>query len=477
MKKPLRVLKADSRAGRKRLDRLTRRGEVVLDPRTVRRAGRIVDRVRRKGDGALLDAVRRLDGWKAESVGELGLPEAPSPSEGDHAVDRDRLPLDFEDALEQAISAVEAYHRRQVHPGFRLDEDGVVLEERRTPLGRVGVYVPGGRASYPSTVVMSAVPARIAGVPEIVVATPPSTLFARGGPNAEAGAVLRYTLRRLGVGEVWGMGGAHAVAALAYGTATIRRVDKIVGPGNAWVTAAKNRVAGDVAIDGVAGPSEVVIVADGDSGSADPSPRAELLASDLLAQAEHDPRAAAVLITDDRDLAGEVARRVGERLTQLPADETARESLERFGAAFVVRDLDAARTLIEALAPEHLQLVGPRAEALAETDLPAGAIFLGLDTPEVFGDYVAGPSHVLPTCGTARFASALGVEDFVRRSHVIRYSRAAARRDAPAAAAFADAEGLPAHAASARLRARPGSGGGSAPERANESTEPDEEAR
>lgn len=467
MKGPLRVLKADSRAGRKALGRLTRRGEMVIDPRTVRRAGRIVDRVRRKGDAALLDAVRRLDGWKADSAAELALPKAASQPDHDHAVDRDRLPLDFEDALEEAVAAVEAYHRHQVHPGFRLDENGVVLEERRTPLRRVGLYVPGGRASYPSTVVMTAVPARIAGVPEIVVATPPSTLFAREGPNAEAGAVLRYTLRRLGIGEVWGMGGAQAVAALAYGTATVRRVDKIVGPGNAWVTAAKSRVAGDVAIDGVAGPSEVVIVADGSSAAGE----ADLVAADLLAQAEHDPRAAAVLITDGRDLARDVARQVGERLTELPTTETARESLERFGAAFVVRDLDAARTLIEALAPEHLQLVGPGAEGLAEAELPAGAIFLGPDTPEVFGDYVAGPSHVLPTCGTARFASALGVEDFVRRSHVIRYSREAAGRDAPAAAAFADAEGLPAHASSARLRARPASGGGPVP------GESDEEAR
>jgi histidinol dehydrogenase len=468
MKGPLRVLKADSRAGRKALARLTRRADAVLDPATGRRARKIVDRIRRKGDRALLDAVRRLDGFASESVAELEW----SAREGSEPVDRDRLPLDFEDALETAIAAVESYHRHQVHEGYRLEEDGVELEERRTPLERVGLYVPGGRASYPSTAVMTAVPARVAGVRQIVVATPPATLFAQDGPLGAAGAVLRYTLRRLGVDEVWGMGGAHAVAALAYGTQTVRRVDKIVGPGNAWVTAAKSLVAGDVAIDGVAGPSEVVIVADAGPEDGAPADRIEQTAADLLAQAEHDPRAAAVLITGDAGFAREVARRVAARLPDLATEETARESLERFGAAFVVRSLDDALPLIEALAPEHLQLVGPGAEALAGRGLPVGALFVGSDTPEVFGDYVAGPSHVLPTCGTARFASALGVEDFVRRSHVIRYSREAARRSAPVAAVFADAEGLPAHAQSARLRARtrsgrgsrPGSGGGPASE-------------
>jgi len=298
-------------------------------------------------------------------------------------------------------------------------------------------------------VVMAAVPARLAGVSEIVVATPPATLFAA----TPAGAALRYTLRRLAIDEVWGMGGAHAVAALAYGTETIRRVDKIVGPGNAWVTAAKSLVAGAVAIDGVAGPSEVVIVVDGADDGGRAASRAERVAADLLAQAEHDPRAAAVLITDSAPLAKEVARQVAAALPELATAATARKALATFGAAFVVPSIEEAVPLVEAIAPEHLQLVGPAAEALADRPLPAGAIFVGADTPEVFGDYVAGPSHVLPTCGTARFASALGVEDFVRRSHLIRTTSAAARRMAPAAAVLADAEGLPAHARAARLRA------------------------
>ncbi len=339
--------------------------------------------------------------------------------------------------IERAIAAVERFHQLQVRTGYRLEEDGTEIEERITPLRRVGLYVPGGRASYPSTVVMTVVPARLAGVEEIVVATPPGAF--------QSSAALRHTLARLGVTEVWGMGGAHAVAALAYGTETIQRVDKIAGPGNAWVTAAKKLVVGDVAIDGLAGPSEVVIVAD---GSADPGD----VAADLLAQAEHDPLAAAVLICTDARLAKRVSAEVDRQLADLSTAETARASLDNFGAALVVETLEEALALVERIAPEHLQLVGPEAEALAPRVRSAGAIFIGAATPEVFGDYVAGPSHVLPTCGSARFASALGVEDFLRRSHTIRFTPGAASRRAAAAAALADAEGLPAHAAAARRR-------------------------
>jgi histidinol dehydrogenase len=284
---------------------------------------------------------------------------------------------------------------------------------------------------------MTVVPARVAGVEEIVVATPPGSY--RSNP------ALRHTLARLGVTEIWGMGGAHAVAALAYGTETVRRVDKIAGPGNAWVTAAKKLVVGDVAIDGLAGPSEVLIVAD---ASADPGD----VAADLLAQAEHDPLAAAVLITTDTRLAKRVSAEVDRQLEDLSTAETVRASLGNFGAALVVEDLEEALDLAERIAPEHLQLVGPEAEALAPRVRSAGAVFIGAATPEVFGDYVAGPSHVLPTCGSARFASSLGVEDFLRRSHTIRFTSGAASRRAAAAATLADAEGLPAHAAAARRR-------------------------
>jgi histidinol dehydrogenase len=434
---PLQVLAAGSRAGLRRIAAIAGRGATVLDARTLRQAAQIVDKVRGGGDRALLALARRLDGATVAGVAELRL-SVPAA-----ATVRGQLPPGFAEALERAIAAVERFHAPQVRQGYRLaggpagGDDGVELEERVTPLGRVGIYVPGGRANYPSTVVMTVVPARLAGVAQIVVATPPA--------GFAASPALRYTLARLEVEEVWGIGGAHAVAALAYGTASLRRVDKIVGPGNAWVTAAKRLVAGDVAIDGLAGPSEVVVVAD---AGADPA----LIAADLLAQAEHDPLAAAVLITPQRELARLVAAAVSTQLAGLPTAATARAALSGMGCALVVAGWDEALALVEQIAPEHLQLVGAGAEALAGRVRSAGAIFLGAATSEVFGDYVAGPSHVLPTGGSARFASALGVEDFLRRSHAVRFSPAAAARWAEAAACLADAEGLPAHAAAARRR-------------------------
>jgi histidinol dehydrogenase len=429
---PIEVLKADSRAGRRAVERLVRRGESVLDAKTLSRAEKIIRDVRKKGDRALLDYAQKLDGAAAESVAGLSL----SPLPGD-ATDGAGLPSGFVEALERAIVAVERFHAPQARTGYRLEEEGVELEERVTPLQRVGLYVPGGRASYPSTVVMTVVPARVAGVKEIAIATPPGSY--------RANPALRYTLARLGVTEIWGMGGAHAVAAFAYGTETIRRVDKIAGPGNAWVTAAKKLVVGDVGIDGLAGPSEVVIVAD---PTADPGE----VAADLLAQAEHDPKAAAVLITTDAKLAKKVSAEIDRQLADLATAETARASLGNFGAALVVGGLEEALELVERIAPEHLQLVGRDAEVLALHVRAAGAIFIGAATPEVFGDYVAGPSHVLPTCGSARYASSLGVEDFLRRSHTIRFTPVAASHRAAAAAALADAEGLPGHAAAARRR-------------------------
>jgi histidinol dehydrogenase len=474
---PLQIVEAGSRAGRRRLAELTARGVAVLDARTVRAAAKIVAEVRAGGDRALVALARRLDGSTARDAAGLRLrravgsklrgaagsrlhgaagsrlhgaagggagdpvPRGDAPADPGEAAD---LPAGFPEALERAIGAVERFHAPQARSGYRLaSEEGVELDERRLPLARVGIYVPGGRASYPSTLVMTVIPARLAGVGEIVVATPAAAFH--------GSAALRHTLDRLGVEEVWGLGGAQAVAALAYGTESLRRVDKIVGPGNAWVTAAKRLVAGDVAIDGTAGPSEVVIVAGGD---ADP----ELLAADLLAQAEHDPLAVAVLITPDERLARRVRKAVTAQLASLAAAAgaasaaTARAALARFGAILVVGDWEEALELVERIAPEHLQLVGDGAEELAERVRAAGAVFIGASSPVVFGDYVAGPSHVLPTCGSARFASALGVEDFLRRSHTVRFSPAAAARWAEAAACLASAEGLPAHAAAARRR-------------------------
>ncbi len=433
----LNIVKADSRPGRKLMARLRRRGDGVLDSRVLEDTGRIVASVRRGGDRALLKAVRKYDRSPARTIDELRM--AVSPSERTE----ETLAPGVEEALERAIAAVERYHERQVHPGYRIHESGVELTERRTALGRVGIYVPGGRAAYPSTAVMTVVPARLAGVEDIAVLTPPRAW--------QESSALRFVLRRLGVDEVWGMGGAQAVAALAYGTESVKPVDKIVGPGNAWVTAAKHLVSGEVAIDGLAGPSEVVIVATGD---ADPA----LVAADLLAQAEHDPRALALLVTDRRKLAKEVAGELGRQLKGLPTADVARQALD---SALVVADLDQAVALVDEIAPEHLQLIGTDAEALAERIRNASAIFVGATSPVAFGDYLAGPSHVLPTAGTARYASALGVEDFVRRSHVVRFDAAAAKRAASATATLADAEGLPAHAAAARKRLEipPASGG------------------
>ncbi|MCG8458079.1 MAG: histidinol dehydrogenase, partial [Holophagales bacterium] len=429
---------ADSRAGIAALEGLERRGEAILDRKVSKKAASIVESVRQGGDRALLGAVRRFDGVATgrtaavKTVADLRLTA--------ERADRRRLPPGFEHALERAIVAVERYHEHQRHPGFKLADSGVELVEHRRPFGRVGIYIPGGRATYPSSVVMTVTPARLAGVQEIVIATPRSG-FARS-------PALRHAIERLGVSEVWAMGGAHAVAALAYGTETIRRVDKIVGPGNAWVTAAKHLVSAHVAIDSLAGPSEVVIVAAGDG--VDP----ELVAADMLAQAEHDPQATALLLTDRAKLAKAVAKELRRQLKSLATAGVARESLRTRGLVVVVPDMETALSWTERIAPEHLQLVGAPAEALAEKVRNAGAVFVGEHTPEVFGDYLAGPSHVLPTTGAARYSSALGVEDFVRRSHVIRFDAEAARRCSAAASNLAEVEGLPAHAASARLRGR-----------------------
>jgi histidinol dehydrogenase len=430
----LRLVKIDSRRGGREMERLRGRGRSTIDRRTMRRTRAIIDQIRRKADRALLALVAELDGVAAATVTALRQPLTP--------IDelRRRLPAAFADALERAIAAVDAFHAPQVRPGYEQERDGVWLEERRHPLRRVGVYVPGGRFPYPSTVLMTVIPARLAGVEEIVVATPPRALA--------ASLALRYTLARLDVREIWGMGGAHAVAALAYGTETVRSVDKIVGPGNVWVTAAKQLVAGDVGIDGLPGPTEIVVLAD---ATADPA----LVAADLLAQAEHDVLAAAILVTNDRRLAKAVDEQIDLQLATLPTAPIAREAIERHGVALLVEDLERGLDLVEAIAPEHLQLMGEGPEALVDRVSRAGAVFVGRASTAVFGDYVAGPSHVLPTAGSARWASALGVDDFIRRSHCIRYSAGAARDWAETAATLASIEGLEAHAAAARRRLGP----------------------
>lgn len=427
----LRRVKMSSRNGERELLRLAKRGRQVIDRKTQRQAAQIVRDIRRKGDRALLAAVQKYDGIAVKRAADLRMPLWDGKM--------NTLPVGFVDAFEEVINAIDRFHAPQVRQGYRLEEDGVELEELHTPLRRVGIYIPGGRFPYPSSVAMTVIPARLAGVEEIVVVTPP-----KGYRTSPA---LRYALDRLSVQEIWGIGGAQAIGALAWGTETVKRVDKIVGPGNSWVSAAKQAVSGIVGTDGVPGPTEVVIFAD---GKVDP----DLIAADLLAQAEHDTLASAILVTTDQALVKAVDLALVEQLAALTSDEVARESLRTFGCALLVDDLEHGLSVTESIAPEHLQLIGRGPEGLAHRIRSAGAIFVGESTPEVFGDYIAGPSHVLPTCGSARFASALGVDDFIRRSHLLRFSREAAARVAEQAAMMADVEGLEAHAASARRRAR-----------------------
>jgi histidinol dehydrogenase len=392
---------------------------------------RIIADVRARGDAALLEYTARFDGFGPATA-------AGSSSPGDFEAAEKTI----EPAVRKARArrrAIERYHAAALPKSWRMtDEHGSVLGQDVRPLERVGIYIPGGRAAYPSTVLMTAVPARVAGVREIVLVTPP------GRDGAVPAAVLAAA-RIAGVTEGWRIGGAQAIAALAYGTPTIRRVDKIVGPGNIYVALAKSKVFGDVGIDMVAGPSEVVVVAD---RHADPA----LVAADLLAQAEHDPMARALLITDAPELLPRVQAALDAQLARLSRRAIATESLAANGAFILVADLEAAVDLANRLAPEHLELMVGVPAALLPRVKSAGAVFLGAHTPEVVGDYVAGPNHVLPTAGTARFASPLGTDDFVKRSSVLEYSASGLAAALPHLGALARVEGLDAHARAAEIR-------------------------
>jgi histidinol dehydrogenase len=339
------------------------------------------------------------------------------------------------EAIAFAAARIAAYHERQRPADTRfVDEAGVELGWRWTPLESVGVYVPGGRAAYPSTVLMNCVPARAAGVDRIAMVTPPGRLE----PAVLAAA------QAAGVTEIWRVGGAQAVAALAYGAGPIRPVDKIVGPGNAYVTAAKRRLYGVVGIDALAGPSEIVVVADVDN---DPA----WIAADLLSQAEHDPAAQSILITDDADFADAVEKAIEAELATLSTAEDARLSLRDHGAT-IIAPLDASPGLVDLIAPEHVEFATADPDALADRVRHAGAIFLGRYTPEAVGDYVAGSNHVLPTSRAARFQSGLSLYDFLKRTSLVRCDADAFSRLGPPTRALAEAEGLPAHARSAAIR-------------------------
>jgi histidinol dehydrogenase len=395
--------------------------------------------VRARGDAALLDYTARFDGFRAADARGLAIPHEAFAAAAAALDGPTRAALDY------AAERIERYHAAAMPKSWRMtDEHGSSLGQEVRPLDRVGIYVPGGRAAYPSTVLMTAVPARVAGVRDVVLVTPPAA-------DGSVSAVVLAAAHVAGVTEGWRLGGAQAVAALAYGTASIRRVDKIVGPGNIYVALAKTRVFGEVGIDMLAGPSEVVVVAD---AAADP----EWIASDLLAQAEHDPMARAVLITDAPALLPRVAAALEGRLAALPRREIAAAALRDHGAMILVDGLETAVEVANRLAPEHLELMVAVPAALLPRVRHAGAVFVGGHTPEVVGDYVAGPNHVLPTAGTARFASPLGTEDFVKRSSVIEYSRPGLAAALPHLGVLSRIEGLEAHgrAAEARIKERRG---------------------
>ena len=402
------------------------------DPEVDAAVGEIIAAVRRGGDSAVLEYTRRFDGLAADALSELRISATRLDAAWDAIDSGERA------ALTEAAARIRSYHEHQRQDSWHyLDEDGSTLGQRITPLDRVGVYVPGGKASYPSSVLMNTIPARVAGVAEIVMTVP--------APSGELNPLVLAAVRLAGVDEVWTIGGAQAIAALAFGAGSIRAVDKIVGPGNRYVAAAKRHVFGVVGIDMLAGPSEIVIVCDG-------SAPVDWMVMDLFSQAEHDEEARAILISPDGEFLDRVEAAIESMLPTLERAETVARSLAAHGALIEVRDLDEALSLVNRLAPEHLELSVENPRHWIDGVRHAGAVFLGSHTPEAFGDYCAGPNHVLPTARTARFSSPLGVYDFQKRTSVIGCSPRGARRLAGIASTLARGEDLTAHARSAELR-------------------------
>ncbi|NRF71925.1 histidinol dehydrogenase [Aquincola sp. S2] len=401
------------------------------------RVAEIVDDVRRRGDAAVLDYTARFDALPAASVEALQLT-------------RDELKQAFDtitpaqrDALQAAAARVRAFHERQLEACGRSwhyrDEDGTLLGQKVTPLDRVGIYVPGGKAAYPSSVLMNALPAQVAGVGEIVMVVPT--------PRGEKNALVLAAAYVAGVTRAYTIGGAQAVAALAYGTAAVPRVDKITGPGNAYVASAKRRVFGQVGIDMIAGPSEILVLADGGTP-------ADWVAMDLFSQAEHDELAQSILLCPDAGYIADVQAAIDRLLPEMPRRDVIRASLEGRGALVLTRSMEEACEISNRIAPEHLEVSASEPGRWEPLLHHAGAIFLGAYTSESLGDYCAGPNHVLPTSGTARFSSPLGVYDFQKRSSLIEVSEAGAHKLGPIAAELAYGEGLQAHARAAEMRLR-----------------------
>lgn len=391
----------------------------------------VVRAVRERGDAALFEFTERFDG--VASTAQTVRADRALIEELAAQVDDDLLT-----AMREAIGNIRRYHERQLSRDWEIEgRNGVRLGQRISPLEIVGLYVPGGSAAYPSTVMMNAIPAQVAGVERIVVVTPPAQ-FAKN-------PVIAAVLKELGLFEVYLIGGAQAVAALAYGTESVPRVDKIVGPGNQFVAAAKKLVFGDVDIDSIAGPSEIVVVADDTA-------RPDFVAADLLSQAEHSADAASILITPSEDFANKVLEELERQTASLPRREIVKQSLADFGALIVVESIAAACALADRLAPEHVEIITENSEADAARIRHAGAIFIGAYSPESVGDYFAGTNHVLPTGGTARFSSALGVYDFLKRTSIIRYTREELMQTAASIERLALAEGFDAHARAATIR-------------------------
>ena len=431
----MKIIHTKDRIFEEEFDRIRNRGKVV-DEVLKDVVRKILDDVAKRGDAALFEYTEKFEGFflNADTV-EV------KPHEMEAAITN----LDEGDlnVLEFAARRIEKFHRKQLPSSWQVsEEEGIELGQLILPLDRVGIYAPGGLAPYPSTVLMAAIPARIAGVREIILVTP--SKGERVNPLILAAAKLS------GVDRIFKIGGAQAVAALAYGTESVPPVDKIVGPGNVYVATAKGMVYGKVGIDMMAGPSEILIISD---GMVAPS----VVAADLLSQAEHDEIASAILLTTSREFALKVVSEVDVQLKGLPRESIAAKAIENFGAVIVTKDMDEALDITNRFAPEHLQLMVEKPDRLLGKIRNAGAIFLGYSTPEVLGDYIAGPNHILPTGGTARFSSPLGVYDFVKRTSIISFSHESLQRYGDKAARFAEMEGLGAHRKSitVRLAAKP----------------------
>lgn len=408
--------------------------ETVNDKDLLTTVDDIIDQVRNTGDAAVLSLTQQFDQHPASSMAELELTQA-ALAEAFAGLD-----AEVKEALTTAATRVQDFHQRQVQETWEYkDQLGNRLGQKVTPLDRVGIYVPGGLASYPSSVLMNAIPAKVAGVPEVIMVVP--------APKGELNPLVLAAAHLAKVDRVFTIGGAQAVAALAYGTETIPQVDKVTGPGNKYVAAAKRAVFGQVGIDMIAGPSEVLVYAEGEAGD-----RADWLAMDLLSQAEHDTVAQAIFVTTSQAQLNEVAAEIEKALAELPKADIARAALENRGALILVKDRAEGISVINRVAPEHLELSLDDPDSVINDIRHAGAIFMGRHTPEAIGDYCAGPNHVLPTSGTARFSSPLGVYDFQKKTSLIYCSESGSKPLAQTADILAQREDLEAHARSARYR-------------------------